>query len=243
VGAEVLLITEGELTNQASGRSLAWLNSAGMRSRDYHLLRTASIDRYRTLAAQHPEAAWLRFDGGLRWGVAGEDVELYRQHEHEVAHGYDSQLLTIEQVTQEVPGVDPSAVPETGAVWNLGEGWVHLPSLASLLISWSKARGGRVVTGAGRVVVETNRHGVVGVRSERGDRFGADVVLLATGHTVPAMAAELGVTIPDATVLALLVTTEPVEHSLRVVLNTPRVAFRPEPGAAWRSTRTGPRPV
>ena len=31
-GADVVLVTEGELTSNASGRSLSWLNSAGIRS-------------------------------------------------------------------------------------------------------------------------------------------------------------------------------------------------------------------
>ncbi len=46
------------------------------------------------------------------------------------------------------------------------------------------------------------------------------------------MAAELGIQIPDATPNALLVTTEPVDTTLRAVLNTPRVSLRPTPDGA-----------
>jgi glycine/D-amino acid oxidase-like deaminating enzyme len=69
-GASVVLVTEGELADGASGRSLAWLNSAGTRSQPYHALRMAGIDRYRTLFAADPGREWLRFDGGLRWAAA-----------------------------------------------------------------------------------------------------------------------------------------------------------------------------
>jgi len=48
-------------------RSLAWINSARKRSAEYHRLRMIGIDRYRTLSARYPDAAWLRFDGGLTW--------------------------------------------------------------------------------------------------------------------------------------------------------------------------------
>ena len=70
-GTDVVLVTEGELTNNASGRSLSWLNSAGVRSETYHRLRMAGIDRYRTVAAHHPVDDWLRFDGGLAWIAGG----------------------------------------------------------------------------------------------------------------------------------------------------------------------------
>ena len=71
-GAEVVLMTEGELTSDASGRSLSWLNSAGVRAEAYHRLRMAGLDRYRTLAAHHRVSDWLRFGGGLSWTTAAE---------------------------------------------------------------------------------------------------------------------------------------------------------------------------
>ena len=64
-GADVILLTESELTSGASGRSLSWLNAAGMWREPYHRLRMAGIDRYRTLSAQQPGLPWLRFSGGL----------------------------------------------------------------------------------------------------------------------------------------------------------------------------------
>ncbi|HAI05862.1 MAG TPA: D-amino-acid oxidase, partial [Pantoea sp.] len=66
-GAAVTLVTEAALCSGASGRSLSWLNSAGERSKPYHALRMAGIDRYRTLFARHPTLDWLRFDGGICW--------------------------------------------------------------------------------------------------------------------------------------------------------------------------------
>ena len=81
-GVPVVLLTEGELTSQASGRSLSWLNSAAIRSDAYHRLRLAGIDRYRTLFARQPGANWLRFDGGLAWQPAEQAADLRRSHEH-----------------------------------------------------------------------------------------------------------------------------------------------------------------
>jgi glycine/D-amino acid oxidase-like deaminating enzyme len=231
VGVDVILLTDHGLTNGASGRSLSWLNSSGMRSEPYHRLRMASIDRYRTLSAQQPAATWLRFDGALV--CHGEDgAELLRQYEYEVARGYDSHLLTGDELSGRTPGLNPRAMPEAGVIWHPGEAWVDLPSLVEYLIKDLEAHGGRVVTDVGRCRVLTSAGSATGVETESGGHYDADEVLLATGAAVPAMVAELGVTIPDATPVVLQVTTAPVQHELRAVVNTPLASLRPTPNGA-----------
>jgi glycine/D-amino acid oxidase-like deaminating enzyme len=228
-GADVILLTENVLSSGASGRSLSWLNAAGMWREPYHRLRMAGIDRYRTLSAQQPGLRWLRFTGGLAWYPDGKDEELRRRHDHEVAHGYDSHLLKPEDVSVHTPGVNAAAIPATGAIWNPGEGWVDLPSLVQFLIKDFQGRGGRLVTDAGRCAVRTHAGSVAGVVTGGGELFGADAAVLATGAAVPRMLADLGVTVPDATAIAFLVRSRPVPHPVQAVLNTPRVSMRPTP--------------
>jgi glycine/D-amino acid oxidase-like deaminating enzyme len=228
-GASVVLVSDGALTSRASGRSLSWLNSSGERRSEYHRLRIAGIDRYRTLATHHPDAAWLRFDGGLTWNLPDEGDALRATHRHERSIGYDSVLLTPAEVRRRFPAVEAAAVPADGALWNPGEGWVDLPSLVTVLADELRARGGEVVTGAGPAELEVGEAGVTAIRTATGHRWPVDAAVLATGAGVPEAAASLGVTIPEATPLALLVRTEPVPTGLRVVLNTPRVAVRPTP--------------
>lgn len=201
------------------------------------------IDRYRTLSAAHPGLDWLRFDGGLAWPAEDQTDDLHRQHQHELALGYDSQLLTPDLVSQRIVGVDPATVPATGAIWRPGEGWVDLPSLVRFLVRDFAEHGGRLVTDAGPVRVSTEQGKVVGVRSQRGGAYTVDAALLATGAAVPGMVAELGVTLPDASSIDLLVATEPVPHALTAVLNTPRASLRPRPDgglsvdAGWASAQ------
>ena len=229
-GADVVLITEGPPASGASGRSLSWLNSAGRHSEQYHRLRMAGIDRYRTLAARHPGADWLRFDGGVTWFGPDDAEKLHATVARQRAVGYDSVLVTPQQVRRRFPALDADRVPEAGALWNPGEGWVDLPSLVDLCLRELQEAGAELLTGTGRASVEVSGGRVAAVRTARGDVLSVDAALLATGADVPRAAAELGVTIPDATPPAFLVRTEPVATELRQVLNTPRVALRPGVG-------------
>jgi glycine/D-amino acid oxidase-like deaminating enzyme len=222
-GVTVVLVTEGELADGASGRSLSWLNSAGSRSAAYHALRMAGIDRYRTLFAADPTRDWLRFDGGLHWSTDRGAME--DRHRAELAHAYDSKLVS----PAELPGLDPAAVPEA-AVHNPGEGWVSLPHLIEHLAAEFTALGGEIVTGAGRASVTTGGGVATGVTTGTGQRFDADAVVVACGAATPSVVAGLGVSIPDASPLSMLVLTEPADTAVRTVMNTPRVALRPNPG-------------
>jgi glycine/D-amino acid oxidase-like deaminating enzyme len=232
-GIRVTILNDGPPANGASGRSLSWLNSARMRSEPYHRLRIAGIDRYRTLSARFPDADWLRFDGGLTWDADDARNEIDAAYRYEVSLAYDAQWLPAAAIAGVTPGIDARAITPQGAIFNPGEGWVDLPALIGLLLKEFSGLGGVLVTdqGAARVVIEGGR--AVGAETAAGQRFAADVVVLATGPAVPKMAAESGQTIGDGTPVALLVQTKPLANPLRAVLNTPRVAVRPAPGGTF----------
>ena len=227
-GAAVTLVTESELVSQASGRSLSWLNSAGVRSEHYHRLRMAGIDRYRTLAAQHPGLGWLRFDGGLAWPAEAD--ELGRQYEHEQASATTVTCSPPSRSPQRVPGVNAAAVPASGALWRPGEGWVDLPSLVGFLAEDFVQHGGapdhqcrpRPRRAGGRCCRRRTQPGAA-TRSRPRPSCSPPV------PPCRAWLAELGLAIPDASPVALLVTTRPVPHGLTAVLNTPRASLRPRP--------------
>jgi glycine/D-amino acid oxidase-like deaminating enzyme len=233
-GAEVVLVTEAELASGASGRSLSWLNSfGGMRSEAYHALRLLGIDRYRTFASRVPSSGgYLAFDGGLTWAAPGETESHRSAFEHMRRNGYDARWLTRDEVADWAPGVDPAAIPDDGAIFNPGEGWVDLGALIRQLAADLTSAGGRILTGSGAasVVVEGDR--VTAVRTGAGERIDVDAALLATGADVPRMVKQFGVEIADATPAALLVRTAPAGTGLRATLNTPRVALRPAPDGA-----------
>ncbi len=233
LGIATVLINDGPLANGASGRSLAWLNSARKRSDAYHRLRLAGIDRYRTLAARFPDASWLRFDGGLTWDPDDTSNEIAEVFGYERDLGYHAQWLAPEKIAGATPGVDARTVTPQGAIFNPGEGWVDLPSLIDTLAREFRSLGGEIVTEAGRATVDIEGGRARGIVMADGRRRAADAVLLAAGGEVPVIVAEAGQHIGDATPVALLVRTKPIRHPLKAVLNTPRVAIRPTPNGGF----------
>ncbi|MBI0292926.1 FAD-binding oxidoreductase [Streptomyces sp. PRKS01-29] len=231
-GAAVTLVSDTALAGGASGRSLAWLNSAAIRSPEYHRLRMLGMDRYRTLAARAPGLGWLRFDGGLAWGTAGQEAEFRARFAHQQAIGYQAEWLSPAEIAAVTPGVDAAAVPDCGAIFNPGEGWVDLPSLIGLLAEEFTGLGGELVTDAGPASVHTTGERVTGVHTASGRRFPCDAVVLATGADTPAVLRTLGVSLADRTPISLLVRTRRVGLPLCAVLNTPRVSIRPTPDGA-----------
>lgn len=229
-GAKVTLLTEAALCSGASGRSLSWLNSAGERSKPYHALRMAGIDRYRTLFAADPTRDWLRFDGGLYW-PANDVAGTQARHAYEKAHGYDSHLITPATVAQVDKGVDPQAMAEE-AIFNPGEGWVSLPHLIAHLSGQFRALGGEIIEHAGKASVIAEQGRAKGIRYDKGE-IAADAVLVACGPWTPDVVAPLGVTLPNGSPVSMLVITEASDQPLKTVLNTPRAAVRPNPGKRY----------
>ncbi|MEU7830139.1 FAD-binding oxidoreductase [Nonomuraea sp. NPDC049129] len=173
---------------------------------------------------------WLRFDGGLWWTTPDGAEATRARHAHEVARGYESHLIGRADTSDRVSGVQVGAGL---AIHNPGDGWVSLPHLIRELADELVRRGGRLVTGAGRcsVLVEDGR--ARGVRGADGTSWRGDAVVAACGAQTPAVLAELGVDLPDASPLSMLVITEPVETEVVTVLNTPRAAMRPNPGSTF----------
>jgi glycine/D-amino acid oxidase-like deaminating enzyme len=227
-GAQVTLVTAGPRASGASSRSIAWLNSSGARSAEYHYLRMLAIDRYRTWSAHHPESrSYIRFDGAMKW--AGPDETFRDTFAFERSTGYHSLWIDRADVSRIAPDVNADAVAEEGAIYNPGEGWVNMPDFIPALVAEAASNGARIIEQAGDVRVDVQDGAAAGVILGDGTRLAADQVLLATGGDVPAQLAALGVSVPDATPAAFVLFTDPTDVKVTTVLNTPRVAVRPTP--------------
>src|SRR5699024_719196 len=155
-----------------------------------------AVYRVRPLCAPSPTRHWLRSTGGVWWDADETSASARARHADEVARGYDSHLLTGEDVAGAFPGVDAGAVIGE-AVVNPGEGWVSLPHLVEHLAAELRERGGEIRTELGgcALLVEDGR--AVGIRDASGAEHRADAVVVACGAGTSAVMAGAGVDIPD----------------------------------------------
>ncbi|WP_413722492.1 NAD(P)/FAD-dependent oxidoreductase [Sodalis sp. RH23] len=226
-GMQVSLLTEKKLASGASGRSLSWLNAAGPWPDHYYRLRMAGIDRYRTLYRSNPAVDWLKFDGGIFWS---DEDEVLAWHAIEQRRGYDSVLIQADDLNRLDAAIVPGAV-KTHGIYNAGEGWVSLPDLIAHMAAEFSERGGAIIEDAGKTVPLIDARGVAnGVTSARKGDYACDKVLLACGPSTVQVLAGMGISLPDGSVLSMLAITQPADSRPAVVLNTPRVAMRPNPG-------------
>lgn len=226
-GKKVALLTETRLCSGASGRSLSWLNASGPWPEDYYRLRMAGIDRYRTLLRNNPAIEWLKFDGGLNWS---DNEDLLDWHDIEQARGYDSVLFSGGSVKNIDSHINSDALP-ANAIYHAGEGWVSLPHLIKSMAAEFLTLGGSIIEDAGKTLPRIDAGGAVhGVISTYRGEFDCEKVLLACGPASVKSLNDIGVNLPDGSILSLLATSKPLTRRPAVVLNTPRVAMRPNPG-------------
>jgi glycine/D-amino acid oxidase-like deaminating enzyme len=226
---DVVLITESELASGASGRSLSWLNSFLKHPPAYHRLRMEGMERYRAFARTHDAEDYLRFDGGIYWPTpGGADVD--ELVEHLTTVGYPVERLSPAEATARGLGLNEAVLPETGILHTTEDGWVDLPSLIRELSGEFVRDGGVIRTGVGKVTVEVQDGRVSAVVLGDGSRLPVDAVVMATGADVPEAAKAVGTAIEDSTPVAVLVRTKPVDVRLKAVINSPRIAVRPNVG-------------
>lgn len=224
-GAAVTLVTEAGLASGASGRSLGWLNAFGDHPDSYVALRREAMERYRRFLADNPNVDYVRFAGAVWWGT--DESETEAAFARLVRRNYPVRRLERHEAVRTVPGLSADGLPAS-VLLEPHEGWVELARMVPELARRFAAAGGSLMINAGPAEVEVTDGRVAAVLTQQ-DRVPADVVVVASGASVPAMLARI-TPVPDATPVALLVRTGPVATDLGVVVNSPRAAFRPAPG-------------
>ncbi|NYI67489.1 glycine/D-amino acid oxidase-like deaminating enzyme [Spelaeicoccus albus] len=140
---------------------------------------------------------------------------------------YPSAWVPRDAISEVAPAVDPAAVASEGAIFNANDGWVDLPSVISVLRREFEIFGGTVIEDAGRCVPVVENGRATAVRTGAGGVLPADAVVVAAGPQSPGVLRDIDVTISDDSPAAFVAFTQPLDHGLSTVLNTPLVAIRP----------------
>jgi glycine/D-amino acid oxidase-like deaminating enzyme len=218
----------------ASDRSLAWLNSFGTTDEAYHRFRVQGLAAYAELArsaAGNGVPLGVHLDGAL-WWPSPEDAGAWPATRERLARfGYPFEELSAQDVRARFPEVAADRLEAGFAVHVPQEGWADLPGLVAGFAAEVEAGGGQLLAVPGPVRLRASSGRVVGVDIGPGASLPADAVVVAAGGATPGLLArDTGFTIPVDPQTGLLVRSRPFAGAPRVVLNTPAVSLRPEPG-------------
>ncbi|HZP37876.1 MAG TPA: FAD-binding oxidoreductase [Methylomirabilota bacterium] len=229
-GARVTVLDAGLPGAGTSGASFAWINSFNKTPRDYHDLNVASMEEHAALAKELGGGGWLHQDGALAW----EEDEVGRARlEAAVTRlagwGYPVEWIAAREARALEPDLHIAPSVER-VVWTPGEGYVEAVPLIAALLSEAGRRGARVRPHERVVAVERDGRRARGVRTERGDRLGADWIVDCAGIAAAEVARLAGAALPLGRVPGRLIYTAPVATTLRRPVHAPGGHFRPDGG-------------
>jgi len=227
IGLDVTIIERDAPGAGTTGASFAWVNAQDKEPAAYFALNRAGVHAVPALAADLG-GDWFHPGGDLLLGV-GEAIERVRAKAgRHASNDYPVTVLERDGVASLEPGLALPDGPLIAAHFS-AESWVDGPRLATALIDAAAAYAADLVTAEVVGFVRDDER-VVGVRSSGGDEWLADIVVIAAGAASADLAAAAGIALPMAPSPGLLITTPPIEPSVRRVIHTGDVVLRPDGG-------------
>lgn len=208
-GVAVTVIEQYHPCAGASGHSFAWLNAFDKNPASYHDLNRRSMDMWPRFAQDLGLDTGLHWGGELRWANTPEGAKTIQERLAQLhIWGYPNRLIEAEEVQALEPGLVTG--PITAAALGTIDGQVEPPKTIAACLQRAQEGGTTLltqtpVTGFRLSAGHTVR--IQAVQTGNGD-VPCDVVVLAAGVDTTALAAMVGVHIPQ-------------EESPGVVMRTP----------------------
>lgn len=241
-GAAVTLLEARELASGTSGSSFAWMNANNKAPIAYHRLNVGGMSEHHLLGQELGESPWLHVHGNVIWEqasgasetdepavpVTGESLRAKVRRLRE--WNYPVEILSAAEVPALQPGLQAQGDVDRFAFFP-SEGHIDVPLLVAHLTMAARRHGADIRTDHEVIEILQDGDRVVGVRTARGDRFDADLVVSCVGRWSDQVAALAGATLPMAPTLGLLVISSPVPTTLRSLVHSPGVNIRPDGGS------------
>ena len=224
-GARVTLIDAGQPGEGATRVAFAWLNAYGKTPFSYHDLNRRSIDMWGGFASRL--GIRITWGGELRWAVtAAGAAALAAQAEALQAWGYPTRILNAAEVRQLEPDLQFDGF--TAASYTYSDGHVDTTAVMRACLAAARERGAVVRAGSAVTGMEID-HSRAGVARAAGVRIGedavpCDVVVLAGGADMPALAEMTGIQVPHYHTFGATLLTRPLPPLFKTiaVLHSPR---------------------
>lgn len=224
-GVRVTLVDAGQPGEGATRVAFAWLNAYGKTPFSYHDLNRRSIDMWASFARRLGiDVTW---GGELRWAATEAGAAaLATQAAALQAWGYPTRILDANEVRQLEPDLQLGEF--TAASYTYSDGHVDTVAVMRACLAAARERGAVVRAGSAVTGVEIDRSHSGAARAA-GVRVGeatvpCDVVVLAGGADMPALAEMSGVQVPHYHTFGATLLTQPLPPLFKniAVLHSPR---------------------
>lgn len=217
-GAKVRLISE-KANGLATPASFAWINAGWGNPEPYFRLRIRSMQEWRRLARTLPaiQPDWC---GGLCWDLPPEGLANFASEHRNWGYG-------IEDVDRAgALAIEPQLTdPPDFALYVAEEGAVEPTSAAAALIADAKRKGMETISGLRVTGLKRRGDRITGLSTDQG-MLHTEMVVLASGAGVPAIAATADIKIPIETPPGLIVHSKPLGKMLNGLILAPELHLR-----------------
>jgi glycine/D-amino acid oxidase-like deaminating enzyme len=214
----------------ASSHSFAWLNAFGKNPVSYHDLNRRSMDMWPRFAQELGLDLGLHWGGEMRWECTPEGAKALQERVAQLqTWGYASRLIEAEEMHRLEPGLVPG--PITAAAFGTMDGQVEPYKTVAACLQRAQENGAvlRAETAVTGFRLATGKR-LQTVQTAHGD-IPCDAVVLAAGVDTTALAAMVGLHIPQQESPGVVVRTAPQRRVLQhiSILHTPPLdPARPE---------------
>lgn len=222
-GIDVVVLEKGEVAGEQSSRNWGWCRQMGRDPREIPLI-LESLDLWRRMDARIGAATGFT-ECGIIYLAATDDELAARQRwyeEHARAYQLDVRLVSGAEAEALQPG---ASLSWKGALYSPTDGraepFIAVPAMARAV----QARGGKVFTTCAVRGLETKAGRVSAVVTERG-RIACDTVVLAGGAWSRRFCHNLGLALPQLSVINSVMRTAPLETGLTRSCSAGKFAFR-----------------
>ena len=228
-GAAVTVLEATRVGGGTSGISFAWTNAHSKPPKPYHNLNVAGMKAHAALADEFGSTPWWHGGGSLEWETEPDRAAQAENIERLRSWGYAAEWITLRQVHELEPDIDPATIGDAPVAFFPDEGWLDPVVYAHAMLSAARRRhGAQVVCGARVVDLIMAGDRVTGARLADGTQYEADIVVNCAGRWTNEATRDAGLHLPLAPTVGFLVFTPPVAAGLSRVVRTPLIHVRPD---------------
>src|SRR5271154_6575182 len=228
-GAAVTGLEGTRIGGVPSGISFAGTNAHKKPPKPYHDLNVAGMKAHKALADEFGAPPWWHGGGSLEWEAEPDRTAQSENIERLRSWGYAAEWITLRQVQELEPDIDPVTIGDSPVAFFPQEGWLDPGVYAHAMLSAARRRhGAKVICGARVVDLIMAGDRVTGVRVADGAQYAADTVVNCAGRWTNEETRDAGLHLPLAPTVGFLVFTPPVAADLSRVVRSTVIDARPD---------------